>query len=66
MALGVARFNLKKFDSAIQSFEAAKKASEKVERQADQWISYVQTEDKRLNPEKYAEAEDTEEETESL
>lgn len=66
MALGVARFNLKKFDDAINSFEAAKKASEKVERQADQWISYVQTEDKRINPEKYAQDTESEDETESL
>jgi uncharacterized protein HemY len=61
MALGVARFNLKKFDAASASFEAAKKASKKVERQADQWIEYTKTEDKRLNPEKYAKADEEDE-----
>lgn len=54
MALGVARFNLKKFDSAHDAFVAAKKSSDKVKVQADQWISFVKTEDKRLNPSKYA------------
>ena len=66
MALGVARFNLKKFDSAISAFEAAKKASSKVERQAEQWIGYVKTEDKRVNPEKYAKQDTTDEEVQSL
>lgn len=50
MAIGIARFNLKKFNLAISSFETAKKKSEKVERAADQWIAYVQAEDNRLNP----------------
>ncbi|MCJ8276078.1 MAG: tetratricopeptide repeat protein [Bdellovibrionales bacterium] len=66
MALGVARFNLKKFDSAISSFEAAKKASKKVEKQADQWIGYTQAEDKRVNPDKYAQQDTEEAETETL
>ncbi len=62
MALGVALFNLKKFDQATNSFRAAKKASEKVSGAAEQWISYVKTEDRRLNPGKYAkqDAEDSE------
>lgn len=64
MALGVARFNLKQFDSATASFKAAKKSSKTVEKQAEQWISYVKTEDMRLNPEKYAKN-DTEEEVET-
>jgi tetratricopeptide (TPR) repeat protein len=54
MALGVARFNLKKFESATAAFINAKKASKKVTQQADQWISYVKAEDMRVNPEKYA------------
>jgi tetratricopeptide (TPR) repeat protein len=53
IALGVARFNLKKFDEATKSFEEAKKASDKVTAQANQWIGYVKAEDKRLHPEKY-------------
>lgn len=57
IALGVARFNLKKFDSATKAFEAAKKASDKVTAQADQWIEFVKAEDMRVNPEKYAQAE---------
>lgn len=57
MALGVARFNLKKFEAAKKAFEAAKKASKSVERQADQWIGYVKAEDMRVNPEKYAQQE---------
>ncbi len=61
MALGVARFNLDKFDSAKAAFINAKKASKDVMRQADQWISYVKAEDMRINPDKYAnEAEETE------
>ena len=67
MALGVARFNLKKFELANQAFIAAKKASEKVEKQANQWLEYVKAEDMRMNPEKYAKAESEEEvETQSL
>lgn len=65
MALGVARFNLKKFDDAVKAFESAKKTSEKVTKQADQWIGYVRDEDKRLNPEKYAQ-QDVEEDSETL
>ncbi len=65
MALGVARFNLKKFDAATESFNAAKKASKKVERQADQWLEFVKVEDMRLHPEKYAQK-DSEEESQSL
>lgn len=63
MALGVARFNLKKFDGATESFQLAKKTSDTVTKQADQWISFVKQEDKRLHPEKYAaeEAEEIEE-----
>ncbi len=61
MALGVARFNLDKFESATAAFINAKKASKDVMRQADQWISYVKAEDMRINPDKYAnEAEETE------
>ncbi|MCB0379487.1 MAG: hypothetical protein KDD33_13425, partial [Bdellovibrionales bacterium] len=67
MALGVARFNMQKFDSAIESFSKAKKASEKLERQADQWISYVQSEDRRLHPDKYAQkAEEEGDDSETL
>ncbi len=69
MALGVARFNLHKFDAAKASFESAKKASKAVEKSADQWISYVKTEDMRVNPEKYAKKDETvvgDEMTESL
>ena len=62
MALGVARFNLKKFDAAKKSFQTAKKTSKKVARQADQWINFVKAEDMRLNPQKYAKAETSEEE----
>lgn len=61
MALGVARFNLKKFDAATQSFNDAKKASEKVTKSANQWIEFVKAEDMRVNPEKYAQAEEQEE-----
>ena len=50
MALGIARFNLKKFDAAINAFTVAKAKSKKLERQAEQWISYVQAESDRLNP----------------
>jgi tetratricopeptide (TPR) repeat protein len=60
MALGVARFNLKKFDDATASFNDAKKASEKVAKAANQWIEFVKAEDMRVNPEKYAQAEDQE------
>lgn len=62
MALGVARFNLKKFDDATQSFEAAKKSSDIVKKSAEQWISFVKAEDMRVNPDKYAKAEGSEEE----
>ena len=60
MAIGIARFNMKKFSSAISSFETAKKKSDKVERAADQWIAYVQAEDNRLNPKKEEPAEEEE------
>jgi tetratricopeptide (TPR) repeat protein len=71
MALGVAQFNLQKFEDARASFESAKKASDKVASAAEQWISYVNTEDQRVNPEKYAkkpsdeEGEDEQEELET-
>lgn len=65
MALGVARFNLKKFDSAKASFIEAKKASKKVESQANQWISYVKAEDMRVNPEKFAQEDDEQEAVET-
>lgn len=61
MALGVARFNLKKFDEATASFNAAKKASDKVSKQANQWIEFVKAEDMKVNPDKYAQADDSEE-----
>lgn len=66
MALGVARFNMQKFDEATESFELAKKTSNTVEKQADQWIGFVKAEDKRLHPEKYAAEEAAEEESQSL
>lgn len=44
MALGVSRFNLKKFDLAKKAFHQAKKKSKKLKRQADQWIAYVDAE----------------------
>ncbi len=63
MALGVARFNLKKFDQATEAFTMAKKSSDKVTNQAEQWITFVKAEDKRMNPEKYQEEESTEDES---
>ena len=67
MALGVARFNLKKFESATASFLAAKKSSDTVKKQAEQWISYVKAEDMRMNPDKYAQKDDQEDiETQAL
>lgn len=65
IALGVARFNLKKFDAATKSFETAKKVSGKVKSQADQWISFVKAEDMRVNPEKYSQGSETQEDEES-
>jgi len=50
MALGIARFNLKKFDAATKAFETAAKQSKKLKAQSDQWIAYVKAEEERLNP----------------
>lgn len=65
MALGVARFNLKNFEEATKAFNDAKKASDKVSKQAEQWIGFVKAEDQRLHPEKYAKKSDEEEQDSS-
>ncbi len=44
MALGVSRFNLRKFNLAKKSFRQAKALSKKLKKQANQWIAYVDTE----------------------
>ncbi len=62
MALGVARFNQQKFESATAAFISAKKASKDVQKQADQWISFVKAEDMRLHPDKFANQEEGEDE----
>ena len=44
MALGVARFHLKKFEKAIKSFQSAQKISKKMAKQVHLWIRYVRAE----------------------
>lgn len=59
MALGISRFNLKKWQSAVQSFEKAGVQNKKLKEQSSQWISFVKTEQERLNPTPAAAAEET-------
>ena len=46
MSLGVARFHLKKFVSARKAFRRALKISPRLKSQVQQWIQYVDKEEK--------------------